>query len=98
MIHKLIAHAGEDHSNTAEAAEHVFNLGLIAIPIYIGLILGLFLLGGKLNISPPTRILLALAISFAAGVLGYVLVPALSVIALTFGIGLALVFTLASLA
>lgn len=70
---------------------------LVTIPIYLGLLAVIFLLGDKAGLKPPHKFLTAMALSFVLGVASFSVAPALSVVALSIGIALALFFTLTSL-
>lgn len=98
-MHKLFAHGEELHTADTSSLEHYLNEPLVSLPLYFGLLIGLYYvlkLGFKL---PTPRILLIfMGIFLFSGVLLFSVAAAISVISLTAGVALALFFSLASIA
>ena len=95
----LFAHGDEFHSENTSELEHTLTSGFVAVPLFI-LLLGAvyYLMTHTFKLKLPHTLLVIMAVNFIVGVLTFSLVPAVSVLAITFGILLALFFSLSSLA
>ncbi len=92
------AHAGEAHESTAEATKHLFTQPYLALPVFILVVIGLYYLLKAFRVADSTILLSELCLFFVVGIGAYSLVPAVSIFALSVGIGSALFVALSTLA
>ena len=98
-MHKLFAHAEELHTTSTSDLEHTLTQPIVALPLFLGVLLALVLVL-RFGLKMPVRhiLIISLGLFFVIGVTTYSLVPLVSIVSLSAGIGLALIFSLASIA
>lgn len=94
----IFAHAQELHTETTSDFEHFITNGFTAAPLFLAAVILVVIILKNVAHAQLHHIALALlAIFFFTGIMSYTLVPAISIISLTLGIGLALFLSLAAI-
>lgn len=96
FIH-LLAHATEFHDSDTSQVEHTFTSPIVALPLYLGINLAIFL---SLRNSKKKSLMLPALMTFnlLIGMLAYTYVPLVSVFAITLGIACTLLVTFSLIA
>lgn len=98
MLGQIFGHSEDFHEVGTSDIEHYFTEPLVAVPIYLALLLGVFLIATRLfKFRRSTLSLVFLGIFFTAGVGLYSLIPAISFGSLISGIVLAFVFAFSAI-
>lgn len=98
-MHELFAHAESLHDESTSTLEHSLTQPYVAIPLFIGILLAMYLVMSNVLKWPVPKMLLAyMPLFFIVGVLMYSLVPAISAFSISAGILLALFFSLTAIA
>ena len=92
---QLFSHAEDLHDAATSGLEHTLTQPLVAIPIYLILVNVIFMTLRHYKKSAVLPVLLAF--NLIVGVVSYALVPAVSIMAITAGIVMALAVTLSLL-
>lgn len=88
FVQKVLAHEGEEHGSAVEATTHYLDVLLnpyVAIPVFFAV---LFLVGfvlNKFNVDKGHVSLVLLVLLFVGGVLGFIFVPPLGIVAIVMG-------------
>jgi len=93
MFTHQLAHSEDLHQATTSDLEHYLKEPLVALPVYLGLLLLIYLLTSKFTkLKKPSLVILYLFIFFVVGVGFYSVVPIISFISLIAGMGLSIFF------
>lgn len=95
----ILAHAEDLHKESTSELIHLLTQWYIALPLFFTVLALILIISEEyFGFKVPQLMLLSMPILFIAGIATYAAIPALSIISLTLGIGLALFFTLVSIA
>lgn len=96
-IFKHLAHSEDLHNTQTSELEHLLTSWYVALPLYLGLLGLLNLILQKQGVKHNRIILLNLLILLIVGTLFYSTVPVISVVSIALGMGVALLFSLATI-
>lgn len=98
MLYKLFAHSEEYHAGDSSDLEHYLTSWYIALPIFVLVLMAIYYGLQKIGWKFTHVLLLEMVFLLIVGVLFYSLIPIVSIVAITLGMGMALFFSLSSLA